>query len=345
MLHHHYSESEGNHDNVDKPLEIDEWKPISVENLKHVKEIENDKIPSFETIKENRDFPPKFKKYRPLRDLLYKRIKRSLGRKQSFGRNIDQPSFDNSWLKNIEFCRNDVWTYLYGSLKNLDPEEKFENPSRVEETGIPFIDGKEKTKVPQTPRTKKREEDEIYMPHYFPELEEKRTDKPLEIEEPKPILVEDSEDVNEMKNDEDSLFEIIKENERQFSFDDPSLKKTPKPSETQAPKKYLPMSDKLMIKSMENAKSVETGNDRPKRSASDCRFSRYEKLDDDGNVVLEWDPSHDEEVTFRVTGKTTGYVGIGFNDKSNMKGADILLTWVDDHTGVANALVSRWYST
>lgn len=298
----HRSRSEEDHDSTDKPL--NERKPIVVNNL----------------------------------GLLYKRVKRSFGsqKKQLFGRNsIDQQSFDNSWIKKRKFYKNDVWKYSYSPLKNLDPEEEFENPSRIEETDMPFIDDQEKTKVPQTPMTKKREEDEIYMPHYFPESEEKRTDEPLEIE--------DSEDVNEMENDEDSLFEIIKENEqRQFSFDDPSLKKTPKPSETQVPKKYLSMSDKP-IKSTESAKSIvaEAKSNRPKRSTPKYKFSRYEKLDDDGDVVLEWDPLHDEEVTFRVTGKTTGYVGIGFNDKSNMKGADILLIWMDDHTGAANVLVSR----
>ncbi|XP_012220915.1 MOXD1 homolog 1 [Linepithema humile] len=296
-MSHRYSESEENRDNNDKPLEINERKPVIVDNL----------------------------------GLLYKRSKKSFEsrKKQSFGSNsIDQQSFDNSWLKKNEIRKNDVWKYLYAPLKNLDPEEKFENPSRVEETKSPFIDSKERTRVPQT-LTAKKEEDEIYMPHYFPESEEKRTDKFMEIE--------DSEDVNEMENDEDSLFEIIKENERQFSFDEPSLKKTPKPSETQVPKKYLPMSDKP-FKPTENAKSIETKNDRPKRSAPNYRLSRYEKLDDDGDVVLEWDPLDEKEVTFRVTGKTLGYVGIGFNDKNSMKGADILLTWVDDHTGVANAL-------
>jgi len=304
-------------ENADKSSEIDE-KSIPVKNLKYVKGIENNKIPLFETLKENHDFPPKFQKYRPV-TCAYELIKRNLGsrKKQSFGNSsIDQPSFDNGWLKKSEIRKDYIWKDLYESLKNLDSEEKFESPSRPEEKGTPF-DAEGKIKIPQTPT-------------------EKRADESLDIVEP--ILVEDSENV-EMEDDEDPLFEIIKENERQFSFDDPSLKKTPKPSETQVPKKYLPMSDKPI---KENARGVETRSGRSKRSASDCKFSRYEKLDDDGDVVLEWDPSHDEEVTFRVTGKTTGYVGIGFNDKSSMKGADILLAWVDDHTGVANALVSRW---
>ena len=69
-------------------------------------------------------------------------------------------------------------------------------------------------------------------------------------------------------------------------------------------------------------------------------FSRSEKLDEDGDVVLEWDPTDDENVTFRVTAKTLGYVGLGFNDKGHMMGADIVLAWVDDHTHVPTLLVS-----
>ncbi|EFN82135.1 MOXD1-like protein 1, partial [Harpegnathos saltator] len=68
------------------------------------------------------------------------------------------------------------------------------------------------------------------------------------------------------------------------------------------------------------------------------RFIRYEVLDEDGDVILEWDPLDEEEVTFKVTARTLGYVGIGFNEKTYMKGADILLAWVDDHTGAVNLL-------
>jgi hypothetical protein len=71
-----------------------------------------------------------------------------------------------------------------------------------------------------------------------------------------------------------------------------------------------------------------------------AQFSRYEKLDDNGDIMLEWDPSDDENVTFRLTAKTLGYVGLGFNDKGYMMGADIILAWVDDHTHVAVLLVS-----
>ncbi|XP_063985800.1 MOXD1 homolog 1 [Diachasmimorpha longicaudata] len=75
-----------------------------------------------------------------------------------------------------------------------------------------------------------------------------------------------------------------------------------------------------------------------KRSVSNLNFTRREILDDVGDVILEWDPSDEEIVTFRVTAKTLGYVGIGFNEKSHMMGADLLLAWVDDHDYSVNVL-------
>lgn len=69
------------------------------------------------------------------------------------------------------------------------------------------------------------------------------------------------------------------------------------------------------------------------------QFLRRERLDEDGDVVLEWDPRNEEIVTFRVTAKTLGYVSLGFNDRSSLKGADILMAWVDDATGMAHVVV------
>ncbi|CAD6217159.1 GSCOCG00004699001-RA-CDS, partial [Cotesia congregata] len=69
-------------------------------------------------------------------------------------------------------------------------------------------------------------------------------------------------------------------------------------------------------------------------------FTRHEVLDDLGDVLLEWDISGEDVGYFRVTARTKGYVGIGFNDNGHMKGADIILTWVDDHSGVVNLLVN-----
>ncbi|XP_017885001.1 MOXD1 homolog 1-like [Ceratina calcarata] len=133
-----------------------------------------------------------------------------------------------------------------------------------------------------------------------------------------------------------SQFEIISETGTAGPklFDDPIFKGTPK-SRDRVPKKYVPPIDKL-------AKLLRgSADNRPKRSTKMPKFTRHEKLDDDGEVVLEWDPTDEEMVTFKVTAKTLGYVGIGFNDKNHMKGADIILAWVDDHSGAPNLLDSH----
>lgn len=148
----------------------------------------------------------------------------------------------------------------------------------------------------------------------------------------------------ETENEENSQFEIISTNKRinPQLFDDPTSFKR-KPLGNRVSKKYFSFLEKPAKDTREIKRQIKSEiiNGRFKRSANDPNFTRYEKLDEDGNVILEWDPSYDKEVTFRVTAKTLGYVGIGFNEKSNMKGADILLVWVDDHTGAVNLLVNR----
>ncbi|RLU27277.1 hypothetical protein DMN91_001078 [Ooceraea biroi] len=170
------------------------------------------------------------------------------------------------------------------------------------------------------------------------------TIEPLELEEE--IAVEDWQDPE--INKETSEFEIISENERinPKPFDDPSFKR--KPWGSRAPKKYFPPLEKP-VKDAQEARSHAKGEvTRPKRDTTKTakvekkrpKFTRYEQLDEDGDVILEWDPSDDKEVVFKVTARTLGYVGIGFNEKSHMKGADILLAWVDD-TGIVNLLDSH----
>ncbi|CAK9833626.1 MOXD1 homolog 1 [Anthophora retusa] len=141
-----------------------------------------------------------------------------------------------------------------------------------------------------------------------------------------------------------SQFEIISETGTAGPrlFDDPILKRIPK-SRDRVPKKYIPPTDKLakLLRGTKYHDLDETVDNRPRRSIKEPKFTRHEKLDDDGEVILEWDPSDDKMVTFKVTAKTLGYVGIGFNEKNHMKGADILLAWVDDHTGTVNLLDSH----
>ncbi|XP_043468959.1 MOXD1 homolog 1 [Leptopilina heterotoma] len=73
----------------------------------------------------------------------------------------------------------------------------------------------------------------------------------------------------------------------------------------------------------------------------EINFSRSEIMDENGDVVLEWDPSDEKIVTFKVTARTLGYIGIGFNEKSHMKGADLILAWVNDHTQQVSLLDSH----
>ena len=151
----------------------------------------------------------------------------------------------------------------------------------------------------------------------------------------------------DIENVGNSQYEIIGGGSNIHRLDDPILKGIPK-SRDRVPKKYIPATDKLAKLFFRGhakyvANSEEGGVDkknRGRRSVKEPRFTRREMLDDDGEVVLEWDPSDEEMITFKVTAKTLGYVGIGFNEKNHMKGADILLAWVDDHTGTVNLLVS-----
>lgn len=158
------------------------------------------------------------------------------------------------------------------------------------------------------------------------------------------------EDVESSANRENSQVEVISENDRINSkmFDKPSpFRYTPK-SWSRVPKKYYhyspyATSSKQNVRGVKNHIKSETvlNLTRSKRSTKrQVKFTRYEELDENGDVILEWDPSDEVEVTFKVTAKTLGYIGIGFNEKSHMKGADLLVAWVDDHTASVNLLVS-----
>ena len=56
-------------------------------------------------------------------------------------------------------------------------------------------------------------------------------------------------------------------------------------------------------------------------------FSHRTILDHSGHFQLEWRPEK-ETITFRVTVRTLGYVGLGFSPSGGMHGADIALAWV-----------------
>ncbi|KAF7390811.1 hypothetical protein HZH66_009291 [Vespula vulgaris] len=156
---------------------------------------------------------------------------------------------------------------------------------------------------------------------------------------------EEREEQIEREEEEREEEEIEKVLSASTVFSETTYKKAPKPW-SRVPKKYFPGFDKVPKESHVGKGYYMPSNEdadviRSKRSTKERKFPRYERLDEDGNVILEWDPTDEETITFRITARTLGYVGIGFNEKSHMKGADILLAWVDDHTRAVNLLDSH----
>lgn len=139
------------------------------------------------------------------------------------------------------------------------------------------------------------------------------------------------------------IFEVNADKIETRPFEEPVIKRNPNRWHAR-PKKYYPPAAKKSLAAADKVNeefTVEIENGRSKRNAVPANFTRHEVLDDAGDVLLQWDPNDEETVTFKVTAKTLGYVGVGFNDRSHMKGADILVAWVDDHTGVVNLVVNR----
>lgn len=72
---------------------------------------------------------------------------------------------------------------------------------------------------------------------------------------------------------------------------------------------------------------------------SSLTWAHSERLDQNGDVILRW-VNTDSSITFRLEARTHGYVGLGFNSAKNMRGADLVVAWVDDRNGNAQILVS-----
>lgn len=70
---------------------------------------------------------------------------------------------------------------------------------------------------------------------------------------------------------------------------------------------------------------------------SSLTWAHSERLDPDGDVILRW-VNTDSSITFRLESRTRGYVGLGFNSAKNMRGADLVVAWVDDRNGNAQIL-------
>lgn len=69
-------------------------------------------------------------------------------------------------------------------------------------------------------------------------------------------------------------------------------------------------------------------------------WQRLEMMDSNGLYWLQW-RIHEKDIYFKVTVNTRGFVGLGFSRRdARMSNADMVILWVDDHTGKLNALVS-----
>lgn len=69
-------------------------------------------------------------------------------------------------------------------------------------------------------------------------------------------------------------------------------------------------------------------------------WDRTEIMDANGLYILEWNIVDAKEIVFKITANTGGFIGLGFSYKTGkMANADLVLAWVDDHTGKPNVLV------
>ncbi|BFG03078.1 MOXD1 homolog 1 [Drosophila madeirensis] len=68
-------------------------------------------------------------------------------------------------------------------------------------------------------------------------------------------------------------------------------------------------------------------------------WKRHVMMDSNGLYWLQWWINLNEKmIIFEVKVNTQGFIGLGFSKDGRMSGADIVLLWVDDRTGQANAL-------
>jgi len=283
-------------------------------------------------------------------DAVSRRIKRSLEEdKPVFRFNYfkkQRLNVDENWVKQwkaknkIVPYKNDILDFPNKLEENVnsDQHEIFPtlNSTYSEGTSIVPEDAAENSQlnVSQVPITEETSEVGLI-------IEENQSNEELTIK-----ALEFEEFPEEIESEDNSQFEIISENEQinpnPFR---PSFKR--RPWDSRIPKKYFPEKPAKEAQKAKNYVKDEAAV-RFRRNANDLsnegrwNFTRYEKMDENGTVILEWDPSDEEKIIFRVTGKTRGYIGIGFNEKINMEGADILLIWIDDATNLTYVLVSRF---
>lgn len=69
-------------------------------------------------------------------------------------------------------------------------------------------------------------------------------------------------------------------------------------------------------------------------------WTRTEVMDPFGLYILQWRLER-KDIIFTATVNTRGFIGLGFSYRhGRMTGSDLVLAWVDDHTGLPNILVS-----
>lgn len=69
-------------------------------------------------------------------------------------------------------------------------------------------------------------------------------------------------------------------------------------------------------------------------------WTRTEVMDPFGLYILQWRLER-KDIIFTATVNTRGFIGLGFSYRhGRMTGSDLVLAWVDDHTGLPNVLVS-----
>eukprot|EP01105_Mastigella_eilhardi_P018833 TRINITY_DN4392_c0_g1_i2.p1 TRINITY_DN4392_c0_g1~~TRINITY_DN4392_c0_g1_i2.p1 ORF type:complete len:1205 (-),score=276.71 TRINITY_DN4392_c0_g1_i2:2925-6539(-) len=74
-------------------------------------------------------------------------------------------------------------------------------------------------------------------------------------------------------------------------------------------------------------------------SSSDASCTPKGSYNKPGKILVEWSLASDgETMDFVITGKTLGWVSIGFSDRCSMKNADKIVGWVDDSSKRVTAL-------
>ncbi|XP_068207395.1 MOXD1 homolog 2-like [Palaemon carinicauda] len=100
-----------------------------------------------------------------------------------------------------------------------------------------------------------------------------------------------------------------------------------------APLRLLRLLQTLIILSfLPNASSFASSSFITQRLTSYEQWTHEAWLEETGAFVVQWTPK-EEHIEFRVTARTTGYIGFGLSSSPRMDGADIVVGWV--HSGKA----------